>query len=1119
MNTRFLVAAAALAASPLSAAIIQSGPSGTGLYTFQTPYLWFTVNGKGTLGDGGNTPGLNFDPSGTANFDTSADFIKFGTPYEGFQVAHAGGSHENNNSGSQAIPSTGVVNNTTATAVDITWTGATADYSISNRYYLEETGQNLKITTTITAVNALTNVKFARAADPDQDGSVGSTSTTNELGYAASSIPASDIVIARGSIRPDLVLAMYTSAALTHGAAVTGWNLDPDLYLAGGNIGNGDNTIGLGFNIGNMTAGQSVSFDYYYIFAATPSALASSVASSGGGPSTITTTVTEASALVQGSTATFEGGTFAPTAVSTLPDITVNATFTGTIDSSDGNVSSAGTVTIAGTALILRGDASISANGTLTTPTGTGVAFTGPITGAGVLRSESGNNTLSGPNTSGGTEVVGGSITLLAANALPVDGNVINGGTVILPNANAGARTYAQNFSLTGTGANGVGALELGTNATTASSVLTGTVTVTGNAKLRTEGSGGTQTFGGAIVVQPGASLEFFSATGSRGVIDNASVTSPSDFTKNGLGSLTLASGSSISAQLFVSAGTMVVNGAVTGPVTVNGSSTLFVNGSVVGPLTVAAGSTLGGSGTLNGPLLVSGRLAPGNSPGLLVQVAGPATLAGGSTFQAELGGTVAGNGDGFHDQFFVQNGPLTISAAGGGVTLEVASWVEADGVTVFQPARTDVFTILRAANGISGGFADITNPNYSTWMIYDNSSDPSHRFGNLYGTGLTGGQTFANWGTNANRAALAGAIWNAAVTPSASSTNANPAGFVNGNTAAGRMAIALMTGASLDDTLDSWSPETFFGVSDYVLTTLRTVTDGAAGQASYVREGAWTLGAGYARAQTAFTGGSSAAFNRDLQSESGFAIASRDLGSSGRVGVFIATNSGHTSNGSNRIDYDGELFGVLGSYRFEGSVPVTVKAAFARAQMQFDSRRSVASAVSGNGGSTPVQETARASDVDVRGWGGQASVEAQVFARGGVTISPLVGYVYGKTTTDAFTETGSDAALAVSAFDSNSSRGLAGLSFGWQASPGLKLTLLATMEREYDRDDDVSATFSGSAFNASDRVSDRTISNLGAGAVIRVSQGATLSLAAEFRDSGESHEDIRCNASLNWRF
>ncbi|MGA0028570.1 MAG: hypothetical protein ACO3IG_01260 [Opitutales bacterium] len=1101
MNKAFFLAAAFLVSVSASAEVTQSGPVG-GVYTFRTPYLWFTVNGYGTLGNGGATPGLNYDPTGTATFDTSADFIKFGSPFEGFKVVANGAGFENNNDWGGELSQTGVVNNTTATAVDITWSGANSDFSLSNRYYLEETGQNLKITTTITAINALTGVKFARAADPDQDGVVGSTSTTNELGYAAGGIPASDIVIARGTIRPDLVLAMYTGDPLTHGAAVTGWDLNPSLYLAGGNIGNGDNTIGLGFDLGNMAAGQSISFDYYYIFASSPEALVSSIGSSGGGgPTTITTNVTEASQLVQGSTATFEGGTFTPTTDTTLPDVIVNAGFTGTIDSSDGNVSSSGDITIAGTSLILQGDSFISADGTLTTPVGTGVSFTGPITGAGILRSESGNNTLSGANTSGGTEVVGGSITLLAADALPQDGNLINGGTVILPNAGVGTRTYAINFTLTGTGANSVGALELGTNDTADSSVLSGTLTVTGDAKLRTEGSGGTQTFAGNIDVQNAATLEFFSAAGSRGVIANGATTSPSDFNKTGLGSLALASGSTLSAPLTVSAGKFVVNGAVTGSVT------------------VLSGSTLGGSGTISGPVTVSGVLAPGNSPGILVQAAGPATLAAGSSFLAELGGTVAGDGDGFHDQFYVQNGPLTLSTSGAGVRLDVASWVEADGVTVFQPARTDVFTILRASNGISGTFADITNPDYSTWMIYDNSSDPAHQFGNLYGTGLTGGQSFANWGTNANRAALAGAIWSAAVTPSASSTNANPAGFIDGNTAAGRMAVALMTAPSLDAVLDSWSPESFFGASDYVLTAMRSVTDAAAAQASYVKEGVWTLGAGHAHADSTFTGGSSSVFDRRLRSGSGFAAISRDLGSSGRLGLFVAQNSGHTETQASKMDYAGVIFGLNGNYRFEGRYPVTVRVAATRALLEFDSSRSVSSAVSGNGAAVSAVESATASDVELRGWGAQASVEVQAFTRGAFTLSPLVGYVYGRSTVEAFAEAGADASLAVSAFDARSSRGLAGLSLGWQASADVRLTMLATMEHESSRDDSLVAGLGGQAFASGDSVADSSISNIGVGALVRLTPAATLSVGAEYRQSGETREDLRLNASVNWRF
>lgn len=625
---------------------------------------------------------------------------------------------------------------------------------------------------------------------------------------------------------------------------------------------------------------------------------------------------------------------------------------------------------------------------------------------------------------------------------------------------------------------------------------LTNAVFVGGDVTLGDVVKSGALTLSGSVNLGAGATVTFASD-----VILTGGVTSAGILTKAGAGILSLSGTAVVSSSVVVDAGLLTNNGSISGPVS------------------VAAGGTLGGTGTLAGPLNVAGVLAPGNSPGILEQAAGPATFAAGSSFLAELGGTVAGDGDGFHDQFFVQNGPASLSAAGAGVRLDVAGWVEADGTTVFQPGRADVFTLLRASGGISGGFADLTNQDYSTWVIYDNRSDPSHQFGNLYGTGLTGGQSFADWGAGANRSSLAGALWLAAVTPSDSSTNANPAGFIDGDTAAGRLAIALMTTPSPDATLDAWSSETFFGASDYVLTAMRSVTDAAAGQSSFVKEGAWTLGAGYARADATFTGGSAVAFDRPLRSGSGFVVVSRDLGASGRMGFFVAQNSGHTQTQTTRSDYEGVLFGLNGSYRFAGAFPVTLRAAATRARLEFDSRRTVATAVSGNGGAVSSSEVARASDVALRGWGLQASAEVRAYAHGAFTVSPLIGYVSGRSTVEAFAEAGADASLAVSAFDTRSSRGLAGVSLGWQAREDVTLTLLATMEHESGRDDSVVAGLGGQSFVATDAVSDGSISNLGVGASVRLTPTATLSVGAEFRESGETHEDLRVNASVSWRF
>jgi outer membrane autotransporter protein len=89
----------------------------------------------------------------------------------------------------------------------------------------------------------------------------------------------------------------------------------------------------------------------------------------------------------------------------------------------------------------------------------------------------------------------------------------------------------------------------------------------------------------------------------------------------------------------------------------------------------------------------------------------------------------------------------------------------------------------------------------------------------------------------------------------------------------------------------------------------------------------------------------------------------------------------------------------------------------------------------------------------------------------------------------------------------------------GWQAREDVTLTLLATMEHESGRDDSVVAGLGGQSFVATDAVSDGSISNLGVGASVRLTPTATLSVGAEFRESGETHEDLRVNASVSWRF
>src|SRR5207302_720345 len=92
---------------------------------------------------------------------------------------------------------------------------------------------------------------------------------------------------------------------------------------------------------------------------------------------------------------------------------------------------------------------------------------------------------------------------------------------------------------------------------------------------------------------------------------------------------------------------------------------TLLVNASITSNVTVSSGATLGGTGTVNSASTVAvnsgGFLAPGTSPGTFN--VGNTTLAGGSTFSVEIGGTTAGLNPNGYDQLNV-TGTVTITGA-----------------------------------------------------------------------------------------------------------------------------------------------------------------------------------------------------------------------------------------------------------------------------------------------------------------------------------------------------------------------------------------------------------------------------------------------------------------------
>jgi uncharacterized protein with beta-barrel porin domain len=549
-------------------------------------------------------------------------------------------------------------------------------------------------------------------------------------------------------------------------------------------------------------------------------------------------------------------------------------------------------------------------------------------------------------------------------------------------------------------------------------------------------------------------------------------------------------------------AGTLLVDttGVINSGSVVVANGLLTNNGTINGGISVSSAGTLGGSGTINGTVTVAGALSPGNSPGLQTQATGNTTLASGSSFLAQLGGATPGNGNGFHDQYYVQNGSFTIAA---NVRMDVRSWVKADGITTFVPARRDVFTVIRASNGIGGVFSDLTNADYSQWILFDNAPT-AHTSGKLYGTGLVGGQTFAAYGSTPARAAIGASLWTAAVTASASSTSANPAGFINSDNAFGQIAIALLTAPDADAFLGGLSPDAYLAMGDYALTVSRSLTDAAFAQSSLVKTGSWTVGAGYNRAQHGYTGANSP--NYDLSSDSPLVTAAYDFGPQCTVGFFYGQNHGKSVADTARIDYRGSVFGLTSVGRFGTAYPVTLKGALVASDLRFEAARS---------GSTSGTQK-------LRSLGGQLAGSVELYKDDRLSFSPTIGFVQGRSTTAAFNESGTGANLALDATSQDSSRLVAGFGLTYLATTVLVFDLSAAYEHEYASDaGSVSATFGGVGVPMSSvrAIDDRDSTTLGVGVSLKMNNNSTMRLGAEVRSNRELRKDCRYNASVNVRF
>ncbi|MBC7166243.1 autotransporter domain-containing protein, partial [Phenylobacterium sp.] len=364
-------------------------------------YLKVGLSGDGTLGIGGNTsPGILYDGAGTGTFNTAYDYLTPGSPFEGFTVSGNGGgvfsvTNNNDDNASSQIAGTltsynGVVYDGTTYDQRAVWSGTYGGlFNLTHDYYFDTDGQQLNIATTIEALADLTDLAFARFTDPDAVAAPGDSSATNNF-RGATGVPESDLVYAEATVSK-YVIGLYSGDATTHSTGVTGWTTDPASYLSGTFVGNGDNTIGLGFDIGSLLNGARITLKYSYIFGTDIAAAVNAGVSGGGGTPTAPTPSIQ------------EGGSY------TVGDLLGG----GVAPVFDGGVLTLGSSGEVGT------NFNVTGKGGVIDTAGNDLTLTGVLAGDGVLtKVGSGVLTLTGANSFQGVNHTGGILAINSDQAL-----------------------------------------------------------------------------------------------------------------------------------------------------------------------------------------------------------------------------------------------------------------------------------------------------------------------------------------------------------------------------------------------------------------------------------------------------------------------------------------------------------------------------------------------------------------------------------------------------------------------------------------------------------------------------------------------------------------------------
>ncbi len=236
------------------------------------------ISDFGTFGSNGNNqPGFQHDATGTGVFFANRDYVSPGIPHDGFSIksAETGWRQNDNNFGSNLGSASPTLTAVPGFGLGATWTGGlTGQLSITNTYFFNAGDERVNVTTTITALTNLTDLRFARSVDPDPDNAApfNTADTINTRGNGT--LAPEDLIASEGSVT-GLFLAILNLSGneFPHNTRIDGSccsNIDPDVVLAGGGAvfpatSEADQGMNMAWDIGTLNTGQSVTIRYAYV--------------------------------------------------------------------------------------------------------------------------------------------------------------------------------------------------------------------------------------------------------------------------------------------------------------------------------------------------------------------------------------------------------------------------------------------------------------------------------------------------------------------------------------------------------------------------------------------------------------------------------------------------------------------------------------------------------------------------------------------------------------------------------------------------------------------------------------------------------------------------------------